>query len=91
MVFADRDIVLVHPVARFDPLLGKADDLAELDDRLVRIDHAHRELVPLGDAPDSPDPLRGVGADIEIGERHRNIVVGVQQQGLGCCGAGHDF
>ncbi|MNL32913.1 hypothetical protein D3C87_1547950 [compost metagenome] len=70
----------MHPVTRGDPLLGKADDLPELHHRLARADGTRRKFVAARHAPHDADPLRRLGADIEIGQGHRNIVGGIEHE-----------
>ena len=60
------DIVLVHPGARRDPLLRKADDLPELDDRRARVDRGDRHLVPEGYALGSGDAVAGLFRPLSI-------------------------
>ena len=86
VLLADPAIVLVHPFARGNRRLGKANDLAELHHRLARRDRLDREFVPLGDAlAGNGDALRRHRAGVEIGERHADIVEGVEHQ---CRGGG---
>ena len=90
VLLADAAIMLVHPLAGRNAVLGKADDLAELDRRLARADRSHREFVAARHALARHHPLRRLHPGIEIAERHRHIVLRVQQQRLGGR-AGHDF
>ncbi|MCY1534226.1 hypothetical protein D9M68_695890 [compost metagenome] len=87
---AHATIVLVHPIAGHNGILGKADDLPEFDDRLARADGTGGELVAARHAPDNDHPLGRIGADIEIGQGHPDIVGGVEHKGLGLR-AGHRF
>ena len=79
---AHAAIVLVHPIAGRDRFLGKADDLAELDHRVSRRNRPGGEFVPARNAADDADALSGLGADIEIGQSHRDIVGGVEHERL---------
>ena len=78
----ERDVVLMHPVARRNVLRRKADNLAELQRRLILGNRAHRRLVAGRNAARDLHVIHDVARGQTV-HRYHDIVGGVKAQERG--------